>query len=271
MKKMLLKTLYVSFGLYIMVLALLYFNQEKLMFIPEKLDKSFVFKFKEPYNASFEEVIIKSTDGISLNGLLFKAENSKGLIFYLHGNGGSLRGWGNKGKFYTNLGYDAFILDYRGYGKSEGQIYNNEEQLYQDNQAVYDELLKQYNEDEIIVLGNSLGTGLATKLASQNNPRLLILLAPYYNFTDVVQSKYPFVPKFLIKYKFTTNEYLKEVKMPVVIFHGNKDKNVNYGSSLKLKNHFKSGDILITLEGEGHNEIEKTKDFKNEIVKVLAK
>jgi pimeloyl-ACP methyl ester carboxylesterase len=271
MRKILFKTFFVIFGLYIATLTLLYFSQEKMMFKPEKLDKNYAFKFEEPYNLTFEEFNIKSTDGINLNGLLFKAENPKGLIFYLHGNGGSLRSFGEKGKTYVDLGYDVFILDYRGYGKSEGKIYENEEQLYQDNQIVYDLLKKQYKEEEIIIIGNSLGTGFASKLASENNPKQLILLAPYYNFPDVAQSTYWFVPQFLVKYKFYTNKYLKNVKMPVAIFHGDKDDLIYHGSSLKLKKYFKPGDRLFTLKDEGHSKIENTKGFKNEIERILAK
>ena len=117
MKKVLLKILITVFSLYIVLCGLLYLFQEKLIFFPQKIENNYQFKFEQ----KFEEQNIKTTDGKLLNGLLYKTDNSKGLIFYMHGNAGSLRSWGNVAKTYTDLNYDIFILDYRGYGKSEGK------------------------------------------------------------------------------------------------------------------------------------------------------
>ena len=102
----------------IVIFTLLFMFQEKLIFFPQKLDKNYQFDFEE----NFEERYINTSDGIALHGLLFKANNSKGLIFYLHGNAGSLSTWGDVAKTYTNLNYDVFLWDYRGYGKSGGNI-----------------------------------------------------------------------------------------------------------------------------------------------------
>ena len=168
----------------------------------------------------------------------------------MHGNAGSLSSWGGVAETYTNLNYDIFILDYRGYGKSEGSI-NGQEQLFQDVQAVYAELKKKYKEDKIIVLGYSIGTGLASKIASTNNPKLLILQAPYYSLTDLMRHTYRIIPTFILKYTFETNEFITNCKMPIVIFHGNQDRVIYYGSSRKLKEQFKEQISLITLEGQG--------------------
>ncbi len=268
MKKIVIITLIILSGLYLVILSLFYSFQEKFIFMPQKLDKNYEFKFDQ----TFEEINFKTLDGVLLNGLLFKADTSRGMIFYLHGNAGSLQGWGKVAKTYNELGFDTFILDYRSYGKSEGLIYG-EEQLFQDNQLVYNELRKRYNEDKIIILGYSIGTGLAAKLASKNNPRLLILQAPYYNLPDVAKRTFPYIPlpKFLMKYKFATNKYLVECKMPTVIFHGDNDQVIDYESSLKLKEQFKQQDTLITLYGQGHNGMTYTEDYKTELRKILSR
>lgn len=266
MKKRIIRVLTILFSIYILLCGLLYFFQEKLIFFPQKLDKNYQFQFGQ----KFEEFNIKTTDGKLINGLLFKADSSKGLIFYLHGNAGSLSSWGDVAKTYTDLNYDVFILDYRSYGKSEGEI-NGQNQLFEDNQTAYNELKKSYNENKIIVLGYSIGTGLASKLASTNNPKLLILQAPYYNLTDMMKQRFSFIPTFILKYKFATNEYLKNCKMPVVIFHGNSDEVIYYGSSLKLKEEFKKQDTLITLNGQGHNGMTDNEEYKMELTKILAK
>ncbi|MEO8516689.1 MAG: alpha/beta fold hydrolase [Flavobacterium sp.] len=266
MKKRLLKILIIVLGIYIIFCVVLYFFQEKLIFLPEKLDKNYRFQFGQ----KFEEVNIKTTDEKLINGLLFKDKHSKGLVFYLHGNAGALNSWGEVAKTYTDLNYDVFVIDYRSYGKSEGTI-KGENQLFQDNQTVYDALKKRYDEDKIIVLGYSIGTGMASKLASTNKPRLLILQAPYYSLTDLVKKQFPFIPDFILKYKLTTNEYLKNCKMPVVIFHGDQDEMIYYGSSLKLKAQFKPQDTLITLNGQGHNGITDNEDYKAALKKILMK
>ena len=252
--------------LFIIISGLLFVFQEKLIFFPQKLDKNYQFSFDQ----KFEEINIRTIDGISLNGLLFKADSSKGLIFYLHGNAGSLSSWGEVARTYTDLNYDVFILDYRGYGKSEGSI-SGQGQLFQDMQTVYDELANKYNEDSIIVLGYSIGAGLASKIASTNKPKLLILQAPFYSLTDMMRHTFPIIPPFILKYKLKTNEFIKNCKMPIVIFHGNQDEVIYYGSSLKLKELFKEKDTLITLNGQGHNGMSDNRDYIVEIQKILTR
>ena len=264
MNKIFLKLLRVAFFLIIIIFFLLFFFQEKLIFFPEKLDKNFRFDF----SSKFEEINIKTSDNKLLNGLLFKVDNSKGLIFYLHGNAGSLNSWGEVAKTYVDLHYDVFILDYRGYGKSEGSI-SSQNQIFQDVQLAYNEMKKRYSEDRIIVLGYSVGTGPATKLASANSPRLLILQAPYYSMVDLMKYYYPVIPTFILKYKFETDHYIKDCKMPIVIFHGNADEVIYYESSIKLKKLFKSSDTLITLNGQGHNGITDNPEYIQEIKKIL--
>jgi len=250
--------------LYIMACGVMYFFQEKFIFLPQRTEKGFTYQFDQP----FEEKYITTNDGIILHGVLFKAKDSKGLIFYLHGKAGSLNSWGQVAKTYTDLQYDTFILDYRGYGKSEGKI-NGQSEFFNDIQTVYNELKKQYSENKIIVLGYSIGTGLASKLASTNKPGLLILQAPYYSMKDMILHKYTIIPSFIIKYKFETNKYLKDCKMPVIIFHGNQDDIIYYGSSLKLKEEYKKTVTLITLNGQGHFAITDNEDYKKEIQKIL--
>src|SRR5436190_3744685 len=234
MKKILIRTLKVLVVAYVLICIILFFFQEKLIFLPEKLDKNFKFAFDE----KFKEINIKAKDGKLLNGVLFISDSSKGLIFYLHGNAGSLNSWGEVAKRYTELKYDVFMLDYRGYGKSEGSIHS-QKQFYEDIQIAYDEMKKTYEESNIVVLGYSVGTGPAAYLASTNHPGLLILQAPYYSLTDMMRHTYPIIPTFFLKYKFDTYQYIKECKMPIVIFHGNQDDVIYYNSSVKLKEFLK--------------------------------
>ena len=261
----LLKIFITVLGCYALLCGLLFFFQEKLIFYPEKLDKNYKFSF----NQIFEEIYIKTKDQKLLNGLLFKSDNSKGLIFYLHGNAGSLRSWGEVAQTYTDLSYDVFMIDYRGFGKSEGLI-TSQGQLYQDLQVAYERMKSKYSEDKIVVLGYSVGTGLATKIASINKPKLLILQAPYYSMTDMMKQTYPIIPTVILKYKLETNEYIKYCKMPIVIFHGNHDEVIYYNSSIKLKEMLKKTDTLITLDQQGHNEMTENPEYQTAIRRILT-
>jgi len=237
--------------------------QEKFIFFPEKLEREYQFGF----NQTFEELNFKTEDNVLLNAILFRADTSKGLIFYLHGNAGSLRSWGEIAKTYTDLNYDLFMLDYRGYGKSEGAI-SSQDQLYNDLQTVYDNLKTRYAENKIIILGYSIGACLATKLASTNHPRILILQAPFFSLTDMMKHYYPIIPTFILKYKLETNNYIKDCKMPIVIFHGDKDEIIYYESSIKLQELFKETDTLITLNGQRHNGMSSNVKYLKELEKI---
>lgn len=265
-KKVLLKVIIITILLYAIICGLLYLGQEKLIFFPEKLAKDYKFSFYQ----KFEEININASDEKLLNGILFKSDSSKGLIFYLHGNAGSLKSWGEVAATYHTSNYDVFMLDYRGYGKSDGEI-NNQQQLFQDVQLAYEKLKTRYAENKIIVLGYSLGTGLATKLASANNPKLLILQAPYFSLIDMMNHNFRIIPSFILKYKLETNKYLTMCKMPVVIFHGINDEVIYYNSSEKLKTLFKPTDTLITLKGQGHNRITDNPQYQLEVSKILAR
>ena len=231
-----------------LIMLLAYNFQEKLIFFPEKLPEDQAFSFRGDY----EERWIPVEEGVRLHGLHFRSDSAKGLVFYLHGNAGSMAGWGGVGPIYTRLGYDVFILDYRGFGKSEGKI-KNEEQFHQDIQIAYDELKAEYAESNIVIVGYSVGSGPAANLAANNSPGYLILQAPYYSLTDLTKNIYPFVPGFLLKYKFPTCDYVEKVNAPITVFHGYEDEVIYYGSSVKLKRHLKPTDELITLNGQAHN------------------
>lgn len=251
---------------YVLVCVLLYFFQEKLIFFPDKLPNDHQFSFNIP----FEEIFIESKQGEMLHGLLFRVDNANGLVFYLHGNAGSVEDWGQVAERYTDLRYNVFILDYPGYGKSAGTI-QSEKQLFDAIQTSYDEMKQRFHEDSIVVLGYSIGTGPAAKLAAINDPRLLILQAPYYSMPDLMRRAYPIIPTVILKYRFRTNEYLEQCKMPVVIFHGDLDEVIYYGSSLKLKDELKPGDTLITLKGQGHNGMTDNPDYVSALASILKR
>lgn len=251
-------------GLYLIFLAYLWFNQERLIFHPYPLEKDYQFAF----DSSFEELDIPSYDNNKLNGLLFKTEKPKGLIFYLHGNAGALDSWGGIAENYTKLGYDIFILDYRGFGKSEGKI-ESEQQMNNDVSAAYRYLLKRYPENKTVVIGYSIGTGPAAYLASQDHPDALILQAPYYSLSELADAQVPLVPDFVKKYHFETYKRLPQVKCPVYLFHGDADQLIALENSVRLSKLLPKNGRFITLKGQPHQGVNENPDYLAELAHIL--
>lgn len=242
----------------------IYIFQERLIFHPEKLSPRYKFVFDTP----FEEKNYKTLDGNLLNALFFKVENSKGIVFYHHGNAGNLEEWGQRAIDFTSKGYDVLMYDYRGYGKSSGSI-KNEKTLYADAALIYKELLFDYKERDIIVYGTSLGSGIASYIAYNNHPSKLILETPYYNFYDVAKFHYPFLPNsLLLHYQFKTNQYLPKVKSDVFLFHGTEDETIPFNSSERLSN-LSDKITLFTIKNGSHNNLNTFHDYHQRIEEIL--
>jgi alpha-beta hydrolase superfamily lysophospholipase len=261
-KKIVTRVLFICFFLYALLLAGIYFFQEKLLFHPEALAQDHNFQFE-----NFHEVYIPVENDVKLHGLLFKAANPKGLVFYLHGNGGTVNGWGSIAETYTNAGYDLFILDYRGYGKSSGHI-ESEQQMHEDVAKAYNYMKHGYNEDKIIINGYSIGTGFAAYLARSKNIKALILEAPYYSMSTLISEKASIVPAFINRYKIPTHDFLERVTAPVYILHGTADQLIDYSHSVSLIKHAKPTDVLIPIDKEGHN-VKDSEALNNKLMEIL--
>lgn len=192
-----LHTLILILIIYSVISIALYYLQDYILFKPEKLPKDFQFLYD---NQEIEEYNLETRDGAIINGVLFKPkEASKGLVLYLKGNSKSIKGWGKFAVDFTRLNYSVLMVDYRGFGKSTGR--RSQKAIKRDLQEVYNKIKEKTTEDRIIIYGRSLGSGFATKLASTNHPKMLILDAPYYSLTKVTGRYMPFMPlSVLLKY-----------------------------------------------------------------------
>ena len=251
--------------LYVIAMTFFYVNQEKFYFHPKTLSTDYQYNF----DTEFEEVNIPVDKNNTLNSLLFKSKTSKGVILYLHGNAGALHDWGMRSELYTNNNYDVLFVDYRGFGKNKNQL-QNETMLHNDMQQVYNFLKTRYQENNIVVLGFSIGSGLATNLASNNNPKLLILEAPYYSFESLVKKIAPFVPKFLISYKIPTEKFIIQVKCPIVVFHGKNDMLITpEENSVKLKKLIPNKIDLHLIDNCNHNGIYRNEFYLKTLPSIL--
>lgn len=236
--------------LYIVLTTMLYFLQEKIIFLPSKLAQDYTYSFSEP----FKEFFLTANDGAKLNGLHFKTENPKGVILYFHGNAGDLSRWGEIATFFVAKQYDVVVMDYRTYGKSDGKL--SEKALFDDAQLFYDYVLNTYAEEQILVYGRSLGASIASFTASKNTPAKLVLETPFYNLLEIARKRFPVLPvQWLLKYKFESNIYITSVACPITIFHGTQDAVVPFESGKKLYSLATSKKKFVKIDGGGHNDL----------------
>lgn len=255
------RLMYVLLSVYIVLCIALYIFQDKIIFHPDSLPQSHVFR-------KGQEIEIEVAKDISINCLWLKEAPSRGVVLYLHGNRGSNRRCLYQAQNMSGHGYDIFMPDYRGYGKSDGHV-KNDQQLYADVQAAYDFLKEHYKEEQIVILGYSLGTGMASYLASKNRPDQLVLLAPYVSMVDMKNRHAPIIPSFLMKFKLHNDQHLKEVKCPVTLFHGTADRVIPFEASEILQKIDPEGIRLFRLENEGHRGTIFNPVFRREIGKIL--
>jgi len=253
-------------AIYIVLSVALYYLQDYMLFKPEKLDKDFEFAYK---NQQIEEYNLETRDGAVINCLRFipKGE-SKGVVLYLKGNSKSIKGWGKFAVDFTRHDYNVFMVDYRGFGKSTGR--RSQKAIKRDLQVVYNRIKEQTKESRMIIYGRSLGSGFATKLASTNHPKMLILDAPYYSLTKVARRYAPFMPfSILMKYPLPTYKWLKYVQCPIHIIHGTNDKLIPFKTSIKLSKVNPKLTKLHSVIGGGHKDLNNFESYHKMLDDIL--
>ncbi|MBN4070241.1 alpha/beta fold hydrolase [Olleya sp. AH-315-F22] len=258
--------LIVVLAVYIVISIVLYYVQDYFLFKPEKLSKDFQFYYD---NQNTKEYFLETRDGAKISGLLFKSKNQpKGLVLYLKGNSKSIKGWGKFAVDFTRHDYSVFMVDYRGFGKSTGR--RSQKAIKRDLQEIYNLIKEKTTEDNIILYGRSLGSGFAAKLASMNNPRMLILDAPYYSLTKVTGRYMPFMPlSIIMKYPLPTYKWLKYVQCPIHIIHGTHDKLIPFKTSVKLSQIKPKITRLYTVIGGGHKNLNNFESYHKMLGEII--
>jgi alpha-beta hydrolase superfamily lysophospholipase len=262
---------YFFFTLAIYVGLMVYSNQEKLLFKNEEINLKHKFLSKH----KFQEIYVKTADGGFIHSLHFKAlqNPNKKLVLYFHGRGANLSAdWDDVIENFLSKNHDVLIMDYRGFGKSRGAL--SEQAMLSDALLIYEKAKETYHPKDIVIYGRSLGTGIATYVASEkSNASCLILEAPYFSILDVASNQFAFVPKrifyFVLKYHLTTNIWMEKVKIPTYIFHGKKDKLIPLEHSQMLK---KIDDHLIDLtilEQGSHNNLIYLESYQEKLEAIL--
>ncbi|QVY63996.1 alpha/beta hydrolase [Polaribacter sp. Q13] len=253
--------------LFVFVAIVIFSFQEKFIFLNgDQLDQNYPFKFTN----KFKEIFIKTDKDTQINALHFQLPNPKGVVLFCHGNKGNLTKWGDRVAYFLDYNYEVLVYDYRNYGKSIGRY--NETAMYNDGLSVYTHLKELFKEDEIVIYGFSIGGTFATKIASLNKPKELILEAPFYNFKKAAQYKSIFAPTFLLKYQFRSDKDISKVTCPITIFHGNKDSTTSYIQSRRLLElNASTQNKYIEIDGGTHHNLREFTIYKENLKEILER
>lgn len=266
MRRRLFRWIKVAVLLYAVIGIALYYLQEKFLFHPEKLPAGYSWKFDVP----FKELNIPFNEKDTVNMVKFFPTDSvrKGVVIYYHGNKENIGRYAKFVTLFTANGYEVWMQDYPGYGKSAGT--RTEKKMYEQAMALYTMAAGKYGRDSIILYGKSLGTGIAAYVASQITCKRLILETPYYSIPDLFGC-YAFIypTQRMSTYKIPTNEYLQLVNYPVTIFHGTDDGVIPYRCASKLKKVLKPTDEFITIEKGTHHNLAGFDLYKNKMDSLL--
>lgn len=252
-------------AVYLLFNVAAYLWQEQFLFKPEKLPDDFEYRYP---NLKYEEHNLAIKEGVSINGIHFKVEKPKGVVLYLKGNSKSIKGWGKFAIDFTRQGFDVVMMDYRGFGKSTGR--RTEQGIKDDLQAVYDQIKAQVPERFIVLYGRSMGSGFATKLASVNNPRMLVLESPYYSMQKVAGRFLPFMPLSLImRFPIRTYKWIKYVQCPIKLVHGTNDWLIPFKYSVALSKLNSERSRLYPIIGGGHNNLHTFEEYHRMMEEIL--
>jgi len=268
MKKKMGKWLAVLLMVYVVAGVLLYLLQNKLLLHPETLPRDQAYIFSSP----FEERKVVYDSSTMFDIVRFKPLNDslkKGAVIYFHGNMNNILYYAHFADNFTKHGFEVWMMDYPGFGKSTGEL--TESLLYTEADEVYKMVRAAgFTKDSVIIYGKSLGTGIATELASRRNCKRLVLESPYYSISNVAAHYAWMYPvDWMSDFKIPTYEYIQKVVAPITIFHGTADGTIPYSNTQKLQSFLKPGDEVIPIEGGGHNDLNDFSLMKRKLDSLL--
>jgi pimeloyl-ACP methyl ester carboxylesterase len=262
-KLIIIRTIKVLLIVYALGGILLWHFQEKLLLHPKSVPATFSYDFKLPHR----EWLIPVDENDTLHIVQFHPAANikrKGAVLFFHGNRDNIKRYLRYAIPLTNKGYDVWMADYPGFGKTTGRF--TEQRVYQDARIVYQLAEKEFAADSIIIYGKSLGTGIASELASVKKCRRLILETPYYSIPQLARDHFPIYPtNRMSRYRFPTYEYLSYIESPVTIFHGTDDGVIPYKHAARLKNLLKNKDEFVTVPDAIHNNLLDFQLFRDKL------
>lgn len=238
---------------YVMIMAAMFVFQRKLLYPANRHILSLA-----QYNVpNAEEVKLHTPDGLTLQSWYFAPQGNIPTILYLHGNAGHLGDRTLKLTSYNASGFGVFALSYRGYGASEGSP--DEQGIYTDARTALDYLTKEKGlmPEQIVLYGESLGSGVAIQMATEHDVAAVVLEAPYTSIERRASELYPWLPvPWLIKDKFYSIRKIDSINAPLLIFHNDGDQVVPQRHGRALFEKAKEPKKAYWLPGSGHVDFE---------------
>jgi pimeloyl-ACP methyl ester carboxylesterase len=244
----------------------MYYLQDYIILHPTPVPQTHKYKFTTPY----QELTIPYNANSVMNIIQFKTNDSvvKGVVLYFHGNRDNISRYAHVAPEFTKNGFEIWMIDYPGFGKSTGEF--SEQRLYDWALVFYKLARARFSTDSIIIYGRSLGSGIASQLASIRDCRNLILETPYYSMPSVFGSYLPVYPlDRIIHYKFPNWQYLQKVDAPVTIIHGEDDAVIPLRNPKKLIPYLKKTDEFVIIKEGSHNDLYKFPKYISKIDSLL--
>ncbi|MGE0489925.1 MAG: alpha/beta hydrolase [Vulcanimicrobiota bacterium] len=226
---------------------LVYARQDALIFFPDRhlsADPSRL-------GLTYEEFELASGPSATVHGWVVRTEPSAPWILHCHGNGGNISGRIDELAVFHQLGLNAVVFDYRGYGKSSGQP--SEQGITDDAEAVRNYLVDQLKAEKLVYFGESLGGGVACALAERHPPAGLILKSTFTSVPDVAAEVYPFLPvRWLARVRFPSRQRVARFPFPKLILHGDPDEVIPFHHGRDLFEAAAEPKQFVQI-GPGHN------------------
>lgn len=267
-KKVILNIVIIILSVYVFVIFYMFINQENYLFFPSKEYIS------PPSNLGVEEVWFKTNDGEKLHAWWLENKKDSKTVIFFHGNAGNISDRVSQVQIFKKLKLNCLMVDYRGYGKSSGKI-KKEKDIYLDSLAAWDYVIKEkgVQAKDIIIWGRSLGGAVAIDLAQEKDVFAVIAESTFYSVVDMAKKQYWFLPAGLItKYKFLSNDKVKNIKAPIMIVHSRDDEIVPFEQGERLFDKAIEPKVFLEISG-GHNTgiFESYDKYIEEIDKFLNK
>jgi pimeloyl-ACP methyl ester carboxylesterase len=236
-------------------------KQNQVLFEPVKLAQDYTFTLPP----GVREIEIPVEQFVKLNGFLFESKGAGNLIVYFQGNAKNLQNWLDNHNMVLDWGCNVLVTDYRGFGKSEGEVHG-QAQMEADAEKVFDYALHLgYKPENIIIYGYSMGTGIACHLATARKAKALILESPYSSIAEMawVENKAP-------AYIFDNKGEAKSIEIPTLIIHGDKDTVILPDHAQRIFDNLKTTrKKLVILPGGGHGDLRKRPEYKKLITEFV--
>ncbi len=207
-------------------------------------------------------------DGTVLSAARFFPKQKRGTTLYFHGNSKNISHWQHYILPFTDLGQEVIMLDYRGFGLSEGSP--SEKNIYSDAEEFYHWVTKTFAIEHLSLAGQSLGSAVASRLAEIVDHERLLLISPFHDIADVFRRRTWFLwSPFEFKNTFSNATHLENYHGPLFVVHGAKDKLVSIASAKKLLGYLGKEKELTIIRDAGHRDLQKKEAYYSFLKKAL--